>query len=97
MSNLSDGPVDDVIRVAAKTSAASLASAISHAVLSNGHVTLRAIGAGPVNQAAKGIAIAQSYVGSHALTLHTRIGFTSVTLPSDNKTVSAIVFRVEAK
>lgn len=92
----SDGPVDDTIRVAARTPAASLASAISHAVLAKGHVTLRAIGAGPVNQATKGIAIAQSYVGSQALTLYTRVGFATVSLP-DRSEVSAIVFKVEAK
>jgi stage V sporulation protein S len=98
MSNVSqaDGPVDDTIRVAARTPAASLASAISHAVHDKGSVHLRAIGAASVNQAVKAIAIAQSYVGSQALTLSTRVGFSTVSLPDDQK-VSAIVFKVESK
>lgn len=94
--SVSDGPVDDIIRVAGKTPASKLASAITHAVLDKGHVTLRAIGAGPVNQAVKAIAIAQSFVGSQALTLSTRIGFATVRLPDQND-VSAMVFKVAAK
>lgn len=92
-------PISDseeaLLRVSSGSSAASLASAVSHAVYDGGRVTLRAIGAGAVNQAVKAVAIAQSYVGVRGLTLYTRAGF--VTVPMRDGDVSAIVLRVEAR
>lgn len=83
-----------VLRVKSNSSASSLASAISHAVYDGKKVTLRAIGAGAVNQAVKAIAIAQSFVGPRGLVLYCRPGFTTVKMPEGD--ISAIVFRVYA-
>jgi stage V sporulation protein S len=83
-----------VLRVKATSNANSLASAISHALYDGKKVVLRAIGAGAVNQAVKAIAIAQGFVGMRGLTLWTRPGFTTVTVPDGD--ISAIVLRVEA-
>lgn len=84
-----------VLRVKASSSASSLASAISHAVYDSKKVTLRAIGAGAVNQAVKAIAIAQSFVGPRGIVLYCRPGFTTVTM-KDNENISAMVFKVFA-
>lgn len=81
-----------ILRVAPSSSAKSLAAALSHAVYDGKRVTLRAVGAGAVNQAVKAIAIAQSYVGQRGLVLNCRPGFTTVEMPDG--TVSGIVLRV---
>ena len=80
------------LRVAAKTPTVELASAISHAVYDGKRVTLRAIGAGAVNQTVKALIIAQGYVAQRGLTLANRPGF--VTVPMDGEERTAIVFHV---
>lgn len=81
-----------VLRVAGGTPANELAAAISHGVYDGRSITLRAIGAGAVNQAVKGVAIAQSLVGARGLVLSVRPGFQEVEMPDGLTT--AIVLRV---
>ena len=85
---------EDILRVSGGTSAHDLAAAISHAVYDGKHPVLRAIGAGAVNQAVKGVAIAQSFVGSRGLVLSIRPGFAEVEMRDG--TTTAIVMRVFA-
>lgn len=92
---MSTTPVDlnvAELRVAARTPTAELASAISHALYDNKKVVLRAIGAGAVNQAVKGLIVAQSYTAQRGLTLATRPGF--VTTPMEGEERTVIVFHV---
>lgn len=84
-----------IFRVGSASPASSLAAAISHAVYDGKKTTLRAIGAGAVNQAVKAIAIAQSYVGQRGLVLSCRPGFATVKMKDGD--VSAIVLRVHAE
>jgi stage V sporulation protein S len=84
---------DEVLKVAASSPPGTLASAIAHAVYDNKPVTLRAVGAGAVNQAVKAIAIAQSYVAPRGIVLSCRPGFAEVTMP-DGKKMSSITIRV---
>ena len=84
---------DQVLKVAASSPPATLASAIAHAVYDKKPVTLRAVGAGAVNQAVKAIAIAQAYVAPRGITLTCRPGFADVTMP-DGKQMSGIAIRV---
>lgn len=86
---------EDVLRVGGGTSAHDLAAAISHAVYDGRRPVLRAIGAGAVNQAVKGVAIAQSFVGSRGIVLSVRPGFAEVAM-RDGTTTTAIVLRVYA-
>jgi stage V sporulation protein S len=81
-----------LLRVKNSSPPAQLAAAISHAVYDGKSVTLRAIGAGAVNQGVKAIAIAQGYVGQRGLTLLVRPGFQTVQMP--DRDVSAIVLKV---
>lgn len=82
------------LRVAARTPTAELASAISHAVYDGKKITLRAIGAGAVNQAVKALIIAQGYVAQRGLALVNRPGFVSVKLEDGDSEHTAIVFHV---
>lgn len=94
MVNESDQTEELLLRVASSTNVASLAAAISNGLYDGRKVVLRAIGAGPVNQAVKAIAIAQQYVGARGLVLSCRPGFTTVEM-KDGPT-SAITIRVWA-
>lgn len=86
------GDEDGILRVKNSSNASKLASAISHAIYDGKKVTLRAIGAGAVNQSVKAIAIAQSYVGPRGIVLYTRPGFATVKMADAE--VSAIVLHV---
>lgn len=86
------GPTEAILRVSATSSPTSLAAAISHAVYDGKQVTLRCIGAGPVNQGVKAVAIAQGFVGQRGITLSMRPGFTTVKMADGD--VSAIIMRV---
>ncbi len=85
-----DSPVE--LRVAAKTPTAELASAISHAIYDSHKVVLRAIGAGAVNQAVKGLVVAQGYVSQRGLMLVNRPGFVTVEMDGEERT--AVIFNV---
>jgi stage V sporulation protein S len=86
---------EEILRVSGGTSAHDLAAAISHGVYDGRKLVLRAIGAGAVNQAVKGVAIAQSFVGSRGLILSVRPGFAEVQMKDG--TTTAIVLRVYAE
>lgn len=86
---------DGVIKVASSTPAGTLGSAISHAVQTGKPVSLRAVGAGAVNQGVKGIAIASGYLAPLGLTLTCRPAFCNVVMP-DGKELSGILLRVAA-
>jgi stage V sporulation protein S len=92
---MSDNTSNDVIlRVKASSSAAALAAAVAHNVYAKKNVSMRAIGAAAVNQAAKAGAIAQSFVGSKGIVLSFRFGFTEVKM--SDATVTALVIQVIA-
>lgn len=81
---------DQPLRVGAGSNPQSVASAIAHAVYEHKTVRLRAIGAGAINQAVKGIAIARGYVAPRGYDLVCKPGFTTVN--SRDGEVSALVF-----
>ncbi len=76
----------------ASSNAQALASAVSHAIYDSRPVTLRAIGAGAVNQAIKAIAIARGFVAPRGIDLAVRPGFTTVTMHDGD--VSAVTLKV---
>jgi stage V sporulation protein S len=85
-----------LLRVSASSPPQSLASAISHALYDNRRVTLRAIGAGAVNQAMKGCAIARGYVAQRGYDLVVKPGFTEVKGYHEDD-LSAMVFVVKVE
>jgi len=86
---------EDVLRVKGSSNANSLASAISHAVYDGKKVTLRAVGAGAVNQAVKAIAIASGFCAQRGVALSFRPGFTTIEMPGKGE-ITAITLRVIA-
>ena len=82
------------LRVSASSNPQSVASAIAHAIYDTREVTLRAVGAGAVNQAVKAIAIARGYVAPRSLDLTCKPGFT--TIESRDGEISAMIFVVTA-
>jgi stage V sporulation protein S len=64
----------DIIRVSTESRSTSVAGAIAGMVRESGRAEVQAIGAGAVNQAAKAIAIARSYLA--------RDGFDVICIPS---------------
>jgi len=85
---------EDFLRVGAGSSPQAVAAAIAHAIYETRKVTLRAVGAGAVNQAVKSIAIARGFTAPRGYDLSCRPGFASI--ESRDGTISAIVFMVEA-
>ena len=83
-------PEAQPLRVSAGSNPQSVASAIAHALYEHRAVTVRAVGAGSVNQAVKGIAIARGYIAPRGLDLACKPGFT--TIDSRDGEISAIVF-----
>lgn len=80
------------LRVAGRTPTPELAAAIAHAIYAGRKVRLRAIGAGAVNQAVKGLVLAQQYTSGQGLILANRPGFINVDLEGEERT--AVVFHV---
>jgi stage V sporulation protein S len=89
---------EDIIRVGGGTDPQSIAYAISTVFHATNEVTLRAMGAGAVNQAVKAIAIARGYVATSGVDLIVRPGFINVPDNRDGgEPISAIVFRLSLR
>lgn len=85
-----------ILRVKNTSSPQSVASAVSHAVYDNKRVTLRAIGAGAVNQAVKACAIARGFVAPRGIDLSVVPGFDTVRM-GDGEELSAITLTVTVR
>lgn len=85
---------ETILRVKNTSNPTSVASALSHAIYDHRNVTLRAIGAGAVNQAVKACAIARGYVGPRGFDIAVVPGFTTVPVQGEIKELSAITLRV---
>lgn len=85
---------EQILRVSAGSNPQAVASAIAHAVYDTRKVTLRAVGAGAVNQAVKAMAIARGYTAPRGLDLVCKPGFQSI--ESRDGQISAIVFTILA-
>ena len=84
---------ESILRVKASSNPQALASAIAHATYDRKKVTLRAIGAGAVNQEVKACAIARGFVAPRGLDISVRPGFTTVQM-ADKQDVSAITLLI---
>jgi stage V sporulation protein S len=84
-----------LLRVKGSSNPISLASVIAHGVYENKEISLRAIGPGPVNQAVKAVAIAQSYTGAKGIRLLIIPGFADVEV--EGKKVTAILLKIRTE
>lgn len=86
-----------VMRVSASSSPQSVAGSIRAIIFDmNQMPIIRAIGAGAVGQACKGIAIARGYVAPRGMDLAVTIGFETVSGDS-GQDISAQIFRLFAR
>lgn len=89
---------ETILRVKSSSNPQNLAAALSHAVYDSKKVSLRAIGAGSVNQAVKACAIARGYVATRGIDLTFKPGFDTIEIfdreTRQNVSVSAIVLHV---
>lgn len=83
-----------VIKVAANSRSTSVAGAIAGMVREHGHVDVRAIGAGAVNQAVKAVAIARGYLALDNITIVCLPTFSEVCI--DGKERTAVRLGVES-
>jgi stage V sporulation protein SpoVS len=74
-----------VMRVSQSTNAKSLGSAIARELEENRKVVVRAIGVDAINQACKGIIIANSFVGQRGKYIVQRSGFLNVKVEDIDK------------
>ena len=86
-------PVDNLMRVSATTPPQAVAASINRAILDGNIPIVRAIGAGAVAQACKGIAIARGLVATRGRDLATTIGFDTVMGDKGNE-ISAQTFHL---
>lgn len=87
----------ETLRVSATTNPTKLAGAIAHALQEGKLCDVIGIGPGPVNQAVKGIIVAEKMLAVNGKTLSVRPGFVDIDLSSEegNKDkVTGIVLRV---
>jgi stage V sporulation protein S len=85
---------DDVIRVSAKSRPASVAGAIAKVVRSSQRVDVQAIGAGAVNQAVKGLAIAGTYLKEDRISISCMPHFTETEIDGNERTAIRFEVRV---
>lgn len=85
----------EVIKVSSKSSPNAVAGALAGVIREKGSVEIQAIGAGAINQAVKGVAIARGFLAPNGMDLVCIPAFTEITIDGDNRT--AIKLIVEPK
>lgn len=85
------------LRVSGKTSPNKLGGAIVKYLDEVGEIAVKAMGDRAVNQAVKGIIVAQSYLASNALELDIKMGFHNKMDEELEKEITLIVFYLRLK
>lgn len=79
-------PVVEMLKVSSKSNANAVAGAVAGVVRSKGEVELQAVGAGAVNQAVKGIAIARGFLADTGIDLVCVPIFVDITIEGNTRT-----------
>lgn len=85
----------ETLKVGTKSNPNSVAGALANAIRLTGNVEIQAIGAGALNQAIKGVAIARGFVAPSGKNLICIPAFTDIVIDGEERT--AIKLIVEAK
>ncbi len=83
------------LRVSAKTVINKLGGAIANYLNETPQIIVLAMGNAAVNNAVKGIIIAQSFLASSALDFSLKVGFRNSTDSKDGREVTAIAFHLK--
>ena len=84
-----------ILKVSARSKATAVAGAIAGVIRDVGHAEVQAIGAGAVNQAAKAVAIARSYLALDGIDVICIPAFADVIIADQQRT--ALKFVVEPR
>lgn len=76
----------EALRVSAKTQSGKLAGSIAGVMREAGEVKIQAVGAGALNQAVKGIAIARGFLAPQGIDIYVIPGFTNVEMSEGERT-----------
>ena len=76
----------DILKVSAKSNPNSVAGAIAAIIKEFGRIEIQTIGAGALNQAIKGIAVARGFVAPSGIDLICVPAFAAVSLDGDDRT-----------
>lgn len=79
------------LKVSAHSRTTAVAGAIAGVIRENGRAELQAIGAGAVNQAAKAVAIARSYLAPEGIDIICIPAFTSVEILDQERTAIKLI------
>ncbi len=85
----------EILKVSSKSNPNSVAGAIAGMVKDYGKVELQAIGAGALNQAIKGIAIARGFVAPGGINLVCIPAFVEVEVEDDDRTGIKLIVKGE--
>jgi stage V sporulation protein S len=85
----------DVLKVSAQSKPKSVAGAMAAVLREKGSVEVQAVGAGAVNQAVKGMAIARGFVAPNGIDLVCIPAFTEILIGGEERT--AIRFIIEGR
>lgn len=83
-----------ILKVGAGSDPRKVGSSVAHCVFENKRVTLRAVGAGAVNQAVKALAISAQWTGPRGIRIANIPGFEDIPDRGGEGTISAMTFRV---
>lgn len=81
----------DVLRISSKSNPNSIAGAIAGVIREQGTAEMQAIGAGALNQAIKGVAIARGFVAPSGIDLICIPAFTDVKIDGEDRTAIKII------
>lgn len=85
----------EILKIASKSNPNSVAGAIAGLIKEKGKVELQAIGAGALNQAIKGIAIARGFVAPSGKNLVCIPAFSEVEVENEDRTGIKIIVKEE--
>lgn len=85
----------EILKVSSKSNPNSVAGALANVFREKGRVEIQAVGAGAINQAIKGVAIARGFVAPSGKDLICIPAFSDITIEGEEKT--AIKLIIEAK
>lgn len=91
---VSDNSSENVFRVSSNTPTKELGQAIVRTIEGGKTVVVRAVGAGAVSQAIKGIAVAEGYAARQTMRLKSNFGFFTTSMPDKPGEVSGILMRI---
>ncbi len=81
----------EILKISSSSKPNSVAGAIAGSLRENGRVELQAVGAGAVNQAIKGVAIARGFVSPNGIDLICIPAFVDIEIEGEERTAIKVI------